>query len=143
MARAMKFGFAAAFSAAILMSFPAAGSAGMREAKKEGSILWYSSLSLPIAQAVCNLYNSKKLGIKCILHRSGSGKLYRRYLQESKGGIYKADVMHTSNLGHFLNMRAKKILVKYVPKGIENFNPRPKSTISAVGLATRQLPWQL
>ncbi|MFP6890561.1 MAG: extracellular solute-binding protein [Nitrospinota bacterium] len=125
--RIFKFGLAGALAAAMVMSFPVPGSAGMREAKKEGSILWYSSLGLPIAQAVCNLYNSKKNGIKCILHRSGSGKLYRRYLLESKGGIYKADVIHTSNLGHFLNMRAKKILVKYVPKGIGNFNPKFKT----------------
>jgi len=125
--RIFKFGLAGALAAAMIVSLTAGASAGMREAKKEGSILWYSSLGLPIAQAVCNLYNSKKTGIKCILHRSGSGKLYRRYLQESKGGIYKADVIHTSNLGHFLNMKAKKILVKYVPKGTGNFNPKFKT----------------
>ncbi len=127
MARTLKFGFAAALSAAILMSFPAAGSAGMREAKKEGKILWYSSMSLPITQAVCKRFNAKKMGITCVAHRSGSGKLYRRYLQEAKGGIYKADVFHTSNLGHFLNMKDKKHLVKYVPKGTENFNPKFKT----------------
>ena len=127
MARVMKFGFAAALSAAILMSFPAASSAGMREAKKEGKILWYSSMSLPITQAVCKRFNAKKMGITCVAHRSGSGKLYRRYLQEAKGGIYKADVFHTSNLGHFLNMKAKKHLIKYVPKGTGNFNPKFKT----------------
>ncbi len=126
--RFIRIGFAAAIAAALVFSLPAAEAApDMRAAKKEGKILWYSSMSLPITQAVCKRFNAKKLGITCVAHRSGSGKLYRRYLQEAKGGIYKADVFHTSNLGHFLNMKDKKHLVKYVPKGTENFNPKFKT----------------
>ena len=63
------------------------------------------------------------MGVQCVLHRDGSGKLYRRYLQERKGGIYVADVLHTSNLGHFLNLKAKKIITPYKPAGTGNFNP--------------------
>ena len=43
----------------------------MDMAKKEGKVVWYSSLSLPIAQEVCNAYNAKHTGIECVLHRSG------------------------------------------------------------------------
>ena len=110
--------------AVALLSAPvfAADDATMRAAKKEGKIVWYSSLTINIAQDICNRYNKKKTGIKCVLHRDGSGKLYRRYLQERKGGIYIADVVHTSNLGHFLNLKAKKIITPYKPAGTDNFN---------------------
>ena len=117
-------GIIAGLLAVALLSAPAfaADEATMRAAKKEGKVTWYSSLTLPVSQAVCNAYNKKKTGIKCILHRDGSGKLYRRYLQERKGGIYVADVIHTSNLGHFLNLKAKKIITPYKPAGTGNFN---------------------
>lgn len=111
--------------AALLVLFawvPVHAQGTMEMAKKEGKVVWYSSLLLPQAQEICNLFNAKQLGIECVLHRDGSGKLYRRYRQEAKGNIYVADVMHTSNIGHFLIMRDKlKILQPYKPKGIGDF----------------------
>ncbi len=106
----------------------AAGSAAWAEsvmemAKKEGKVVWYSSLSLPIAQELCNAYNAKHTGIECVLHRSGSGKLYRRWRNEAKSNIYTADVLHTSNIGHFVSLRKAKAIIQYAPEGIEDFNP--------------------
>jgi iron(III) transport system substrate-binding protein len=124
-ARIIRFGIVAAIAAAFLFS-PVAESADMRAAKKEGKVVWYTAMSTNVSKKVCALFNSKKMGITCVFHRDGSGKLYRRYLQEAKGSIYTADVFHTSNLGHFLNLK-KKHLIKYVPKGTENFNPKFKT----------------
>ena len=95
----------------------------MDMAKKEGKVVWYSSLSLPIAQEVCNAYNAKHTGIECVLHRSGSGKLYNRWRNEAKSGIYEADVLHTSNIGHFVSLRKAKAIIEYAPKGIDRYNP--------------------
>lgn len=95
----------------------------MDAAKKEGKVVWYSSLSLPIAQELCNAYNAKRTGIECVLHRSGSGKLYTRWRNEAKAGIYEADVLHTSNIGHFVSLRKAKAIIQYAPKGIDKYNP--------------------
>jgi len=95
----------------------------MDMAKKEGKVVWYSSLSLPIAQEVCNAYNAKHTGIECVLHRSGSGKLYRRWRNEAKSNIYTADILHTSNIGHFVSLRKAKAIIQYAPKGIDKYNP--------------------
>lgn len=95
----------------------------LSDAKKEGKVVWYSSLSLPIAQQVCNTYNAKNTGIKCVLHRSGSGKLYRRWKQEAKSGIFVADILHTSNIGHFVSLRKTKDIIKYEPKSIQGYDP--------------------
>ncbi len=51
---------------------PARAQSTMEKAQKEGKVVWYSSLTLKISQEVCNLFNSKNLGIKCELHRDGS-----------------------------------------------------------------------
>lgn len=94
----------------------------MEMAKKEGKILWYSSLSLPIAQELCNAYNAKNTGVECVLHRSGSGKLYNRWRNEAKSNIYEADVLHTSNIGHFVSLRKAKAIIQYAPKGVDQYN---------------------
>jgi iron(III) transport system substrate-binding protein len=96
-------------------------SGDMELAKKEGKVVWYSSLSLPIAQEMCNTFNEKKMGIECVLHRSGSGKLFNRYVQEAKSGVFAADILHTSNLGHFVTLKKQGLLTNFVPKGVEKF----------------------
>ncbi len=107
---------------------PAGAQSTMEKAKKEGKVTWYSSLTLKISQEVCNLFNSKNLGIKCELHRDGSSKLYRRYRQEARGKIFRADVIHTSNIGQFILMHDKlKFITPYKPKGTEGFLPNFKT----------------
>ena len=110
-------------AAAILVLGAATANAGgdLAKAKEEGKVVWYSSLALPIAQEVCTLFNEKKMGFDCVLHRSGSGKLFKRYIQEAKSNIFTADVFHTSNLGHFVSLKKQDQLVKYVPAGAEKF----------------------
>lgn len=45
----------------------------IEKVKKEGKVVWYSSLRFRVSQAVCNLFNEKKKkGIKCELYRDGS-----------------------------------------------------------------------
>ena len=110
---------AAAISAA--GSASAAEDALLRAAKKEGKVTWYTAVSLPVAQEICKKFMAKQPGVECVVHRDGSGKLYQRYLQEDKGGIHVADVYHTSNFGHYLNLKDKHLLA-YQPKGTEKFN---------------------
>ena len=109
--------------AAVAVSASVAWAGGdLAAAKKEGKVVWYSSISLPIAQEMCNTFNSKKMGFECVLHRSGSGKLFKRWLQEAKSNIYEADVLHTSNSGHFVSLRDSQIPAQgcgQVPDGVQ------------------------
>ena len=112
--------------AALLALFawaPAGAQSTMELAKKEGKVVWYSSLALPIAQELCNLFNSKNMGIECVLHRDGSGRLYSRWQQEAKAGIYTADILHTSNIGHFVSLRKENAIIKYRPQGSDRLDP--------------------
>ena len=107
----------------LLLTHAAPGNADLRAAKKEGTVSWYTSLFNTDAQKICRFFNKKKLGVTCNLIRLGSGKLYRRYLEENKAGILGADVIHTSNISHFINLKGKKHLRAYRPKGTEKFDP--------------------
>jgi iron(III) transport system substrate-binding protein len=118
------FGYALASCVALALAASTAWAGGdLAKAKKEGKVVWYSSLALPIAQEVCNAFNAKKVGFECVLHRSGSGKLYKRWVQEAKSKIFEADVLHTSNSGHFLTLQKQGVFIKYKPKGTEKFGP--------------------
>ena len=108
---------------ALVISHVPSEGVDLRAAKKEGEVVWYSALLVDIAQAVCNNFNKKQLGIKCTLHRAGSGSIYRRYLQEEKAGLRIADVFHNADLGQLINLRKGKHLRSYRPAGIEKFRP--------------------
>ena len=98
-------------------------------AKKEGKIVWYTSLVLPSAEKVAKLFEAAYPGIKVEVHRTGSQRILQRVLQELQAGIKLVDVVHTSDAGHFILLKEKKLLAKYTPPGVDAFPP---------GLNTRQ-----
>lgn len=90
-------------------------------AKKEGKIIWYTSLALPSSTMLANLFMNKYKGIEVEVHRTGSQRVLQRVMQEVSAGIKNADVIHTSDGGHFVLMKKKGLLTKYTPKGVEGF----------------------
>lgn len=90
-------------------------------AKKEGKMVWYTSLALPYSTALANLFMNKYKGIEVEVHRTGSQRVLQRAMQEVAAGIKNFDVIHTSDGGHFVLLKQKGLLVKYVPKGVESF----------------------
>ena len=67
-----------ALALGLLAPAEAADPAVMEAAKKEGKVVWYSSLGLSVAQKVCDAFNKKALGITCELTRDGSSASSRR-----------------------------------------------------------------
>jgi len=108
---------------AVLAWSPAGAQSTLELAKKEGKVVWYSSISLRVAQNICNLFNSKKLGVECVLHRDGSDKLFGRWRQEAKAGLHIADIIHTSEIGHFVSLQKEEAILKYRPKEAERIDP--------------------
>lgn len=96
--------------------------AAMIEAvKKEGKVIWYTSLALPSSTMIANLFMNRYKGIEVEVHRTGSQRVLQRVMQEVSAGIKNVDIIHTSDGGHFVLLRKKGLLTKYVPKGLENF----------------------
>ncbi|MGH7395183.1 MAG: iron ABC transporter substrate-binding protein, partial [Candidatus Methylomirabilales bacterium] len=71
---------AAGTVAALLAPAPAAAQAVMEAAKKEGKVVWYSSLGLSLAQKVCDTFNKKSLGVTCELNRDGSERIFQKVM---------------------------------------------------------------
>jgi iron(III) transport system substrate-binding protein len=92
-------------------------------AKKEGKVVWYSSLGLSVAQKICDTFNKKSLGVTCELNRDGSERIFQKVMQEAGANLFIADVVHTSDMSHFLDFKAKNMLAKHMPAGAEKFRP--------------------
>ena len=118
--RALALVLAAALS--LLHGTPAAAQApNLEAAKKEGKVVWYTSLALPSAEKVAKLFEAAYPGIKVEVHRTGSQRILQRVMQELQANIKNVDVVHTSDAGHFVLLKEKGLLARHVPKGAEAF----------------------
>ena len=90
-------------------------------ARKEGTVVWYTSLALPSSTAIAHAFKTKYTGIDVEVHRTGSQRVLQRVMQEATAGIKNADVIHTSDAGHFELLKDKGMLLKYTPRGVEVF----------------------
>jgi iron(III) transport system substrate-binding protein len=93
----------------------------VQAARKEGTVLWYTSLALPSSTAIAHAFKTKYTGIDVEVHRTGSERVLQRVMQEAASGIKNADVIHTSDAGHFELLKNKGLLLKFTPRGIEVF----------------------
>jgi iron(III) transport system substrate-binding protein len=93
----------------------------IQTARKEGSVAWYTSLAIPSSTSIAQAFKTKYTGIDVEVHRTGSQRVLQRVMQEASSGIKNADVIHTSDAGHFVLLRDKGLLLQYTPKGVENF----------------------
>src|SRR5262245_35448207 len=101
----------------------AAQDARVEAAKKEGKVVWYTSLALPTAEKVGKLFETAYPGIKVEVHRTGSQRIIQRVMQELQADIKTVDVVHTSDAGHYVLLKDKKLLAKYTPPGVDAFPP--------------------
>jgi iron(III) transport system substrate-binding protein len=105
-----------------MLAAPAsAQDARVEAAKKEGKVVWYTSLALPTAEKVGKLFEAAYPGIKVEVQRTGSQRILQRVMQEMQANLKLVDVIHTSDAGHFVLLKEKKLLMKYTPPGVDAF----------------------
>ncbi|HYA30284.1 MAG TPA: extracellular solute-binding protein [Acidobacteriota bacterium] len=106
----------------LLGSLAAAQDAALfQAARKEGSVVWYTSLAIPSSTSIAQAFKMKYTGIDVEVHRTGSQRVLRRVMQEATAGIKNVDVIHTSDAGHFELLKDKGLLLKYTPQGVSAF----------------------
>ena len=106
----------------VVAALPAsAQDARVEAARKEGKVVWYTSLVLPSAERVAKLFETAYPDIKVEVYRTGSQRILQRVMQELSANIKNVDVIHTSDAGHYVLLKEKKLLAKYTPAGVEGF----------------------
>jgi len=83
-------------------------------AKKEGKLVFYSSMDLPVGEKLGKAFEAAYPGISMQIERSGSERLFQRIDQEFASGIKAADVVNTSDASHIISWKKNGWLARFV-----------------------------
>lgn len=86
-------------------------------AKKEGEATYYTAAATGHANKV-KAEAEKALGIKVNLVRLSSSLLYNRTVKEFETNVHAADIVETSVIEHFVDMKSKGMLQPFTPTSI-------------------------
>jgi len=92
-------------------------------AKKEGKVLYYTSIDLPMAEKIARAFEAKYPGIAVRVERTGAERLFQRIAQEYSSRIYAVDVVNSSDAAHLIVWKRDGILAPYVPEDIAKHYP--------------------
>ena len=87
-------------------------------AKKEGKIVWYTSVDLTIAERVAKVFEAHYPGLQVKVERSGAERNYQRIGQEYASKIYNCDVVNSSDAAHLIIWKREKLLAAYLPEDV-------------------------
>ena len=113
------FRAAAVVVAALMLGAPArADAVDLDAARREGKVVWYTSLPIALSQKLAGLFEERS-GIKVELFRSGGSAILRRFLQERDAGRVLADVLYTADPAATASLAAKDTFVAFQPKNFD------------------------
>jgi iron(III) transport system substrate-binding protein len=93
------------------------------EARREGKVVWHTALALDSAQRIATRVEQTYPPIKVEVNRTGSERILQRVMMELQAGIKNADVLNTSDTGHYVFLKKKSLLAKYAPADADRLLP--------------------
>jgi iron(III) transport system substrate-binding protein len=112
--------------ASVASSAPAASAVTpqlIEAANKEGKIVYYTSIDLPVAERIAKAFEAKYPGIAVRVERTGAERVFQRIGQEYASGIHAVDVVNSSDAAHFIVWKRDGLLEPYVPEDVARFYP--------------------
>jgi iron(III) transport system substrate-binding protein len=92
-------------------------------AKKEGKVVYYTSIDLPMAEKIAKAFEAKFPGISVRVERSGAERVFQRSAQEYSSRITAVDIVNSSDAAHFIAWRQEGILAPHVPEDVAKHYP--------------------
>jgi iron(III) transport system substrate-binding protein len=92
-------------------------------ARKEGKVVWYTSVDLPLAEKIARAFEAKYPGIPVRVERTGGERVFQRIGQEYQSNIHAVDVVNSSDAAHFIVWKNQGILEPYVPEDVAQHYP--------------------
>src|SRR5947208_16653626 len=92
-------------------------------AKKEGKVVFYSSMDLPVGEKLGKAFEAQYPGIAVQIERSGSERLFQRVAQEFSSNIHAADLINSSDASHFIPWKKSGWLAPFVSEDIVRYFP--------------------
>jgi iron(III) transport system substrate-binding protein len=115
---------ASAFSTRVLADAPAAEAvtpALIEAARKEGQVVYYTSVDLPVAEKLAKAFEAKYSGISVRVERTGAERVFQRIGQEYSSNIHAVDVVNSSDAAHFIVWKRDQLLDAYVPEDVAKY----------------------
>jgi iron(III) transport system substrate-binding protein len=101
---------------------PVAITPGLIEAAgKEGKVIFYSSMDLPVGEKLGKAFEAKYPGMSVQIERSGSERLFQRVDQEFSSGVHSVDVINSSDASHFISWKKNGWLAPFVSEDIAKY----------------------
>src|ERR1700738_972375 len=94
-------------------------------AKKEGKVVLYSAMDLPVGEKLGKAFEAKYPGIQVQVERAGSERLFQRIEQEFASNIRAADVVNSADASHFIPWKRNGWLAPFVSEDIAKYFPEP------------------
>jgi iron(III) transport system substrate-binding protein len=92
-------------------------------ARKEGKVIWYTSVDLQVAEAVSKAFQVKFPGIVVRVERTGAERVFQRIGQERASNIFACDVAQSSDAAHYIAWKRDGILTPCVPEDVAKHFP--------------------
>jgi len=87
-------------------------------ARKEGKLVYYTSIDLPISERIAKAFEAKYPGIAVRVERTGAERVFQRIGQEYASGIHAVDVVNSADAAHFIVWKRQGILEPFVPEDL-------------------------
>ncbi len=116
----------AAFSTRVLSAAPPASPvtpALIEAAKKEGKVVWYTSIDLKLSEQIGKAFEAKYPGVSCKVERTGAERILQRIGQEYTANVHAVDVVNSSDASHLVYWKDQGSLEPYVPEDVAKFYP--------------------
>jgi iron(III) transport system substrate-binding protein len=116
----------AAFSTRVMSAAPPATAvtpALIEAAKKEGKVVWYTSVDLKLSEQIGKAFEAKYPGVTCKVERTGAERLLQRIGQEYTANVHAVDVVNSSDASHLVYWKDQGLLAPYVPEDVAKFYP--------------------
>jgi len=92
-------------------------------AKKEGKVVLYSAMDLPVGEKLGKAFEAQYPDIAVQIERSGSERLFQRIDQEFASGIRACDVVNSADASHFIPWKKNGWLAPFVSEDIARHFP--------------------
>jgi iron(III) transport system substrate-binding protein len=87
-------------------------------ARKEGKVVFYTSIELQVAEKVARAFEAAHPGVTVQVERNGAERLFQRIGQEYASNIRAVDVFESSDATHFMVWKKEGWLVPFVPADV-------------------------
>jgi iron(III) transport system substrate-binding protein len=112
-------------------------------AKKEGTLTWYAgAMDQAVNEKVGQAFTAKFPGIQVNVTKTTAQVAFQRVLQDIKAGQVQSDIFTSTDASHFVYLKEKGELVKYVPENaakvveaFQNIDPDGFYHVTKVSLA--------